>query len=233
MLSTNKAYFFKKGKDYRYISYDEFGKIMIAKNCYHEGYYRVLDALEKDKCYIVRLSEELLFDYYDGMSYDRFKRLLMGRGYKIAYELSFEHIHHSSEVTDEFQLIAYNANLNIVIKAETFTYPETGEKTFNAIECYCFGTNYIIRVGPRTKFLSYGSSECTVFNIAYHKNYVDPLPLHFIETYASPDAKKGTFDILSAATYVDYERAEFPYEKFKQKFYKLIPDELKAWFRHA
>ena len=76
-----------------------------------------------------------------------------------------------------------------------------------------------------------GSSECTVFNIAYHENFVDPL--HFIETYASPDAEKGTFDILSSSTYAYYERSEFQYEKFKQKFYKLIPDELKSWFRYA
>ena len=226
-LNTDCPYFFKKGNKGRFISYDEYGMVMIAENCKKIGYYMIKRIVKQLKtCYIVELSEEILIDYYEGMPYDMFKGMLKLRGYKIAYELPFTYVHCDGEVTDEFQVVAYNSELNIVIKAETFTLP--GDPiTFNTIYCYCFGTNCFRLTRPMC--FSMGTSEYTVFDIIYSSR---PNLLKYVESYANSGAVKGTFELLSARTYADKEMSIESYDHYRTKFYNLIPDELKDWFKY-
>lgn len=226
-LNTDCPYFFKEGRKGRFISYDEYGMVIIAENCKKIGYYMIKRIVKQLKtCYIVELSEEILIDYYEGMPYDTFKDMLKLRGYKIAYELPFTYIHWDGEVTDEFQVVAYNSELNIVIKAETFTFPED-HVAFNTIDCYCFGTN-CFRI-PKHMCFSMGTSEYTVFNITQGRG---SKLLRCVEYYANEDAVKGTFELLSASTYADKEMSIESYDHYRTKFYNLIPDELKDWFKY-
>ena len=139
-LNLERAYLFKKGKNGRFVSYDDYGEVIIAENCVKPGYY-MINNIVKDlkKCYVVDVSQEVLVDYYNGMSYDQFKNLLKMRGYEIAYELPFNNPHSKSLPVVEYQMVAYNSRLNIVIIAETFSLYD--ECTFNTIDCYCYGTS--------------------------------------------------------------------------------------------
>ena len=95
-INMDSAYLFKKGKNGRFVSYDDYGKVIIAENCIKPGYY-MINKIVRDlkKCCIVEVSEEVLVDYYEGMRYDQFKNLLKIRGYEIAYELPFNNPHSS------------------------------------------------------------------------------------------------------------------------------------------
>ena len=81
-INMDSAYLFKKGKNERFVSYDDYGKVIIAENCIKPGYY-MINKIVRDlkKCCKVEVSEEVLVDYYEGMRYDQFMNLLKIRGY--------------------------------------------------------------------------------------------------------------------------------------------------------
>nr|DAE87817.1 MAG TPA: hypothetical protein [Caudoviricetes sp.] len=57
-LNLKCAYLFKKGKNDKFISYDDYGKVIIAENCVKPGYY-MINNIVKDlkKCYVVDVSK--------------------------------------------------------------------------------------------------------------------------------------------------------------------------------
>lgn len=226
-LNLERAYLFKKGKNGRFVSYDDYGEVIIAENCVKPGYY-MINNIVKDlkKCYVVDVSQEVLVDYYNGMSYDQFKNLLKMRGYEIAYELPFNNPHSKSLPVVEYQMVAYNSRLNIVIIAETFSLYD--ECTFNTIDCYCYGTSVFDNM--KAQFVSRGGSEECVFNIGTYHNVTRIKPLQFVESRACKDAEKGTFDLPSCFTYADDDVCEH-LDDYRDRFLSLIPDELRIWFR--
>ena len=226
-INMDSAYLFKKGKNGRFVSYDDYGKVIIADNCVKPGYY-MINKIVKDlkNCYVVDVSEEVLVDYYDGMRYDQFKNLLKMRGYEIAYELPFNNPHSKSLPVVEYQIVAYNSRLNIVIIAETFSLYD--EYTFSNIDCYCYGTSVFDNM--KAQFVSRGGSEECVFNIGIYHNVTWIRPLQFVESRACKDAEKGTFDLPSYFTYADYDVCEH-LDEYRDRFLSLIPDELRIWFR--
>ena len=227
-INMDSAYLFKKGKNERFISYDDYGKVIIAENCIKPGYY-MINKIVRDlkKCCIVEVSEEVLVDYYEGMRYDQFKKLLKIRGYNIAYELPFNNLHSRSLPVVEYQMVAYNSRLNIVIIAETFSLHN--EHTFNSIDCYCYGTSVFDNM--RCKFTSWGSSNLTVFDIARYRNSSHMQPLQFVEGKASGDAEKGQFELPSCCTYADIIFGSVDADNYRSRFLGLIPEDFKAWFR--
>ena len=54
MLDIAKVYLFRKGKNGAFISHDDYGKIIIGKNCTTPGFYKIRVKKELHKCYIVR-----------------------------------------------------------------------------------------------------------------------------------------------------------------------------------
>lgn len=228
LLNLESAHFFKKGKNNKYVSYDDYGKVIIADNCVKPGYY-MINKIVKDlkNCYVVDVSEEVLVDYYDGMSYDQLKKLLTMRGYKMAYELPFNNPHSKSLPVVEYQMVAYNSELNIVIIAETFSL--YNEHTFNSIDCYCYGTSVFDNM--RSLFVSSGDSNLTVFDIASYRNVSYIQPLQVIENKASSDAEKGKFKLPICRTYEDSSFGSKYIDKCRSRFLSLIPEDLKAWFR--
>lgn len=227
-LNSESAYLFKKGKNNKFVSYDDYGKVIIADNCVKPGYY-MINKIVKDlkNCYVVDVSEEVLVDYYDGMRYDQLKKLLTMRGYKIAYELPFNNPHSRNLPVVEYQMVAYNSELNIVIIAETFSL--YNEHTFNSIDCYCYGTSVFDNM--RSKLISRGGSNLTVFDIATYRNSSQMQPLQLIENKASSDAEKGKFELPSCCTYADSDFGSKDIDKYRSRFLSLIPEDLKVWFR--
>lgn len=227
-INMDSAYLFKKGKNGRFVSYDDYGKVIIADNCVKPGYY-MINKIVRDlkKCFIVEVSEEVLVDYYGGMRYDQFKNLLKMRGYEIAYELPFINPHSKSLPVVEYQMVAYNSRLNIVIIAETFSLYD--ECTFNTIDCYCYGTSVFDNM--TCKFLSRGGSDLTVFNIATYRNYSHMHPLQFVGSKSSGHVQKGQFEIPSCFTYADSISESADFDTYTSRFLSLIPEDLKSWFR--
>lgn len=227
-LNLERAYLFKKGKNGKFVSYDDCGKVIIADNCVKSGYYTITDILKNLKtCYVVTVSDEVLVDYYYGMTYDQLKDLLMNRGYTIACEIPFNNPYIKSLPSTEYQMVAYNSKLNILIIAETFsTY---SDHIFNSIDCYCYGTSVFDNM--RSKFLSKGSSNVAVFDIVTYRNSTDERPLQFVEGKASSDAEKGKFELPNCCTYGDNISESTDIDKFRSRFLSLIPEELRSWFR--
>ena len=225
-INMDSAYLFKKGKNGRFVSYDDYGKVIIAENCIKPGYY-MINRIVRDlkKCCVVEVSEEVLVDYYDGIGYDKFKNLLKMRGYEIAYELPFNNPHARSLPVVEYQMVAYNSRLNIVIIAETFSL--YNEHTFNSIDCYCYGTSIFDNM--RCKFISRGGGDLTVFDIASYRNSSHMQPLQYVEGKACGDAEKGQFELPSCCTYADSSFRDI--DEYRSRFLGLIPEDFKAWFR--
>lgn len=227
-LNLESAYLFKKGKNNKFVSYDDYGKVIIADNCVKPGYH-MINKIVKDlkNCYVVDVSEEVLVDYYDGMTYDQLNKLLTMRGYKIAYELPFNNPYSGSLPVVEYQMVAYNSKLNIIIIAETFSL--YNEHTFKSIDCYCYGTSVFANM--RSLFASRGDSNLTVFDIATYRNVSYIQPLQVIENKASSDAEKGKFELPSYWTYADSSFRSKDIDKYRSRFLSLIPEDLKVWFR--
>ena len=40
-INMDSAYLFKKGNNGRFVSYDDYGKVIIAENCIKPGYYMI------------------------------------------------------------------------------------------------------------------------------------------------------------------------------------------------
>lgn len=229
MLDITKVYLFKKGKKGALISHDDFGKIIIGENCTAPGFYKIRVKKELNKCYIVTAIQEVLYDYYDGMAYGEFKKLLSSRGYVIAFEMPFttEYRENGEKVVyAEKRLVAYSKRLNMVIVADTFSQ----WNTFNSIECYCYGTNAFDFINH--KMMSFGSDNTAVFDLT--RDVSEAEPLHKAEEFCSPDADLSRYQlkIPSGWTYGDAPESEEDFANYKKMFLALCPPELKSWFEH-
>ena len=77
------------------------------------------------------------------------EHLLVSRDYKLAYELPFLTRQSEESPITEYQLVAYNDKLNILVLAETF---RLYDDVFNTVDFYCYGSN-ISCIPIRTKFV--------------------------------------------------------------------------------
>ena len=229
MLDIAKVYLFRKGKNGAFISHDDYGKIIIGKNCTTPGFYKIRVKKELHKCYIADVIQKVLYDYYGGMTYEEFKELLSFRGYAIAFEMPFttEYYGNGEKVVyGEKRLVAYSKKLNMIIVADTFSQ----RNTFDSIECYCYGTNAFDFINH--KMLSFGSDDVAVFDLS--RDASEPEPLHKVEESCSPDTDLSQYQLKvpSGWTYDDAPETEEDFANYEKMFLELCPPELKAWFGH-
>lgn len=214
----NRIYLFKEGKNGRHISRDLFGKIIIGENCSEPGFYILKELKELKNCYIAKIDKKVNFDYYPGMSYDEFKKFILHRGYKLAFEMPFKY-----EGLDEMRLVVYSEKYNMIVVADTIK----GKKKFNDIYCYCYGVNGLQSL--RDRYFSKGSRYSTVYNIV---NGGNEGALHCVEHYSftcwKPTIRLS--DIPSGFTYADNLIDEKDYSFYKNIFLDSCPPELKMWF---
>lgn len=226
---VDKAYYFKKGKKDRYVSYLETGKVIIGSNCTSEGFYKLTDINERENVVIAKVVK-CLYDYYEGMSYKDFKDLLLERGYKFAFEQPFQRKYHVSgegeKSTDEMRLVVYNSDLHMIIVADTIY----SMKAFNTIDCYCYGANGLKL--SRQRLFSHGSYRCAIFDLCYSYYYNIMCPLRTVESYCCKDFpfKIERCDVPSGWTYAEANNAKLDFDYFTDKFLNQCPQDLRDWF---
>ena len=232
---VDKAYYFKKGKKDRYVSYLDTGKVIIGSNCTSEGFYKLTDINERENVVIAKVVK-CLYDYYEGMSYKDFKDLLLKRGYKLAFEQPFQRKYHVSgegdKCSDEMRLVVYNTEIHMVIVADTIYNMEK----FNSIRCYCYGVN-MQRGFVRNRMAVMGCYNCIVFNLENSNRY-DLCLLNKVEEYCDREfsGKIPKCDAPSGWVYSDDidvnagDESENSFEFYARKFMSLCPAELRDWF---
>lgn len=182
---------------------------------------------ELSNCYIVTVTQKVIYDYYDGITYREFKELLSSRGYTIAFEMPFTYeysVNGEKTTSMEKRLVAYSKRLNMIIVADTFSLCDS----FSSVECYCYGMNGFFLEHP---LLSYVSANMTVFDLTYsgYKNG----PLYAVERLCIPDNDLSwrKLEVPSGWTYADHPHSEEDFAYYERKFLALCPPELKAWFK--
>lgn len=223
--------FFRKGKPSkngkeRYIAYSEEGKVILYEKPIKEGYYRIDHMRELEKCIIAEVLTPVDYDYYNYMGYEKFMRLLIERGYKIAFEMPFTRtrkgsLNDSSHV--EMRLVAYSKEYNIVIVADTSHDMEW----FYSIRCYCYGKDFICpNVDSKTMVMH--SNNCIVFELIQVAS-LTKAPLYFLEGLAYK-GKDAEIDLIPPGfTYGDNPISEEDFRMYQKKFYDLCSPELREF----
>jgi len=147
-----------EGKNNRIIGYTPAGKVILPVNNVKVGYAKILTLEEKEKYNLCKL-QNVVKDYYEGISYEEFLTVLELNGYKIGFDIPFQSPY---EYGEERQIFAYNLNINTVIVAETFF----GKKSFNSIDVYCPNMNGL---ELRSNIFSHGSCNMSVLNLCHAK----------------------------------------------------------------
>lgn len=219
-----KVYYFKKGKKDRYVSYTDLGKVIIGSNCNSAGYYNLTEVTEKETVIIAKVVK-CLCDYYDGISYEDFKKLVLEKGYKLAFEQPFIN-REGKKSTDEMRLVVYSEKLHMIIVADTIN----SMLTFNSIKCYCYGVNGLFLVGLR--IFSHGNSDLAVFDLIYCRSYGLLRPLYSIEGYCCKNfsSKIKRCNVPSGWTYAEASNAKLDFDYFTDKFLSQCPQDLRDWF---
>lgn len=116
-LLENNILLFKRGRNDRAIAHSIDGKVVLSRDRnITPGYYRVTNVEEKSNVIICNAEREL-FDYYNGITYAEFLKLLDKYGYKIGFFRDFES--DLEEKTFEKQIFAYNVDTKVFINACT------------------------------------------------------------------------------------------------------------------
>ena len=228
-IKLGDIYYFEKGKKDRFISHTGYGKVIIAENCSSRGFAEVTSFDDREKVIIAKV-KRCLYDYYDGMTYGDFKELVRKKGYKLAFEQPFQRKSPMSgegdKYTDEMRLVVYNKDLNMIIVADSIN----SMSSFNSVCCYCYGVNgnYLVK----NKLFSHGSSNLTVFNLAYNYSHGVSRPLHSVEAYCYEDtlSKIKRCDAPSGWTYAEASNAKLDFDYFTDKFLSQCPQDLRDWF---
>jgi len=143
-----------EGKNNRIVGYTPTGKVILPINKVKTGYAKILTLEEKEKCILCKM-ENVVKDYYDGISYEEFLTVLELNGYKIGFDIPFQSPY---EYGEERQIFAYNLNINTVIVAETFY----GKKSFNSIDVYCPNMDGL---RLRSNIFSHGGCNMSVLSL--------------------------------------------------------------------
>lgn len=230
-MGKDGVYFFKKDRkckkdrkgNARYVSYTDFGKVIIARECPGEGFYSLVNVEERPKCIITDVKKEI-YDYYSGISYEEFKNLLKKRGYKLAFEMPLTYSYGDKIISNEIRLVAYNPRLNMIVIVDT-----VNNKKGLVIACYCYGVS-------GNKFYSNPMFVSGSHNYAEFKLSAPTLkgykPLHIVESYC----RGGVIDKISGVgmpigfTYADSLRTEEDFVGYRKDFLNRCPDKLRNWF---
>lgn len=233
-----EVFFFREGKDNRYISFTDTGKVIIAKNCSKPGFYKLNYAQERKTCIIADVTP-VVWDYYRGISCEELKSVFKSLGFKIAFEMPFVYKYRDWKETlctsDEMRIVVYNKDINTIIVADTFNV----HNSFNSIECYCYGVSDQVTF---SRYYSYFSRDIVsfsndkntfsaVFQIA--NAHIGSTPLHDVLHHAYKGSLPSGAKILvpSGWTYCDDPCTKEDFEAFRADFINRCPEDLQNWFK--
>jgi hypothetical protein len=147
------------GKNESFISYTEFGKVIIIVNCpdIKIGYAKVTNVIKESEKFIMVEAINIAYDYYNDIGYDEFIEVLKLLNYKIGFERPFQ-----SDYGNDYQLLAYNVDTGIVIIGETYY----GGKTFNSIKVHCPN----VCATTRLPCFSMGNVNMSILDLCYGRN---------------------------------------------------------------
>lgn len=181
----------KKGRDDKLITSDKIGKIIIPVNNLKIGYAKITKILKRAERYTLVEMENVISDYYEGINYEEFLKVLKFNKFKIGFDRPFEY-----EDGIEHQILAYNLDNGIVIIAETFYQC----KIFNSIDVYAPNVNML--TFTKCPMLSMISSTMAVFDLC--RNHKFDFPLQKIMELIK-DKKWNERENISLWTYADKE----------------------------
>ena len=210
------------------------GKVILCKNDITLGYVKVKSVEEREKVILVE-AENVLYDYYNGMNYNDFLKLLQIFNFKIGYDLPFVYSYYKEKDENEnviygnkneHQIFAYNLDYNVVIVAET----RNERKNFNSIEVYCPNIN---GHKIRSKMFESGTSIMAKFNPVFHSYYIPPLHsiIKMMKTVSKEWPKNET---ISLSHYEDRSTIE-PFKLWDKTINRilLVPSEVDEIFKNC
>lgn len=153
-LNEGSVVLVKEGKKENPIAFTFEGKVILFKNPIKVGYAKITSITDKGN-YFLCDAENIVKDYYKDIPYEEFLEVLKLKGYKIGFDISFEHEGH-----EERQVLAYNLNYNTIIVAKTY------RQSFNSINVYC--PNLSIFTFFRSIF-SHGGGNLSVLELCNSK----------------------------------------------------------------
>ena len=138
------------------ISHTSDGKIIIPTNPVNPGYAIMNSFNERDNC-ILAVMTNVIKDYYYGIRYNEFTKVLNMYNYTVAGTLQFE-----SLMGTEDMIVAFNEHYNTVIIAQT----TMNKNLFQSIHVYCpnlDASNIVWNI------LESGDSKMSVMNLCKEK----------------------------------------------------------------
>lgn len=152
------------GKQDKPVGFTDTGKVILpTKNSKVKAGYAKINSVTEMEKYILCDMEIVDQDYYSGISYEEFLRVLPIHGYKIGFDRTFK----SKWGYDEHQIFAYNLEYNTIIVAETIMRANENisndRQIFNSIDVYCTNVNVFNLIN--WKIIESGSDSFTHFNL--------------------------------------------------------------------
>ena len=152
---------FKEGKNNRPVAFTEEGKVILCKHKIPLGYAKVKTVEDKGTYFLVTADHIDPKDYYYGINYEEFLKVLPLYGFKVGYDIPFKSPYGEY---DERQILAYNLDNHCIIVAETFD----NKDCFNSINLYCPNLSCFEFYSHMEGF-THGSGALSVFNISFRK----------------------------------------------------------------
>lgn len=209
---------FRKGREGKFIAYDEYNKVIISKNPVNEGYYKLKNVRERPTFYHCD-TEKVPYDYYYGISYNEFKEVLKVNDFKIAFELPFN---------DEVMLIAYHEDTRIIITADTYN----AKKRLNSAELFCPGLDK--EKFRSNRLYSRGDTDYVVFNLMIANSYYRFNPIHVIIHKCKENIKENGITPFKRFPKTFHYVDDFTsFEEVNKRFLDKSPAIIKEWFKNV
>lgn len=227
---VTKNFLFTLGKYGDYISYDK-EKVLIGVNVHKPGYYKVEKVVESSSSEMrVTVSEEQLYDYYSGITYNDFLLLIRKMNYKIAYELSYTNPNLSLDGTCEKNFMAYNKTLNTLIMAETGD--QYTENEFSSVRCRVYGVNIskLRDMYPCLHGMCISGTQFIEFDLENCKPKIKD-GLHIIECVANRDYRCQNLSVpYIGGLWRSNDGRNMSYTDLTKLFLSIIPNDFREWF---
>lgn len=219
---------FAKGKKGNYIAYNSDGKIILSRNNVKSGYYKLNNIEEKENV-IIADTTPVPYDYFPGISYDKFLKVLKYNGFKIGFIEDFHYM--SGDYSgDDHMIFAYDMKTHIIIVAESWN----SGKYFNKINVYCPGLGFL---NAKNKLFSHGSCAMSIFDLVRHDITDKNIGvIHSIKDTMSDIIKDGKNiykESISLWNYSEKRHDEEFFNKSRQKIKRANREDMIELFKQS
>ena len=227
---------FKLGKYGDYISFTDNDEILVGCNVSKPGYYIIKEVISSkygEKRVVV--SEEVLYDYYSGISYNDLLFLIKRMGYKIAYEISYANPN-LSEDSCERNFMAYNSSINTIIMSETCKsyVDKCSVSEINSVRCRIYGVDRDYVKSSYNDLYSKCIKGCNFIELGLENcrpKIIDGF--HLVECLANKDYACKDLQIpYIGGLWKSSDGRCMSYTDLTKLFLSIVPDDFREWFSH-